>query len=53
MKLLEKILENAIIFNGSHSEVGNMCDYRCMSDCRSRGPELDPVPAPYFRGDFS
>ena len=26
-------------------------DYRCMSDCRSRGRKLDPGPVPYFHGD--
>ena len=30
---------------GLHSAVGN------VSDCRSRGRELDPDPVPYFRGD--
>ena len=24
---------------------------RCESDCRSRDPEFDPGPVPYFRGD--
>ena len=33
------------------STVGNMFGNRCESDCRSRGPELDPGPVPYFRGD--
>ena len=36
---------------GPHSAVGNVSGYRCMSDCRSRGREFDPGPAPYFRGD--
>ena len=36
---------------GPHSAVGNMSGYRCVSDCRSRGREFDPGPAPYFRGD--
>ena len=26
-----------------------MSDYRCTSDCRSRGREFDPGPVPYFR----
>ena len=33
------------------SAVGNVSGYRCMSDCRSRGREFDPGPAPYFRKD--
>ena len=36
---------------GPHSAVGNVSDYRCVSDCRSRGREFDPDPVPYFRGD--
>ena len=39
------------IFAGPRSAVGNMCGYRCVSDCRSRGQEFDPGPVPYFRGD--
>ena len=35
------------INTGPHSAVGN------MSDCRSRGPEFDPVLVPYFHGDWS
>ena len=31
--------------------VGNLSGYRCMTDCNSRGRELDPGPVPYFRGD--
>ena len=27
------------------------CDYRCMSDCRSRGNKFNPGPVPYFHGD--
>ena len=37
----------------SRSAVGNVSGYRCVSDCRSRGRELDPGPVPYFRGDWS
>ena len=37
--------------NGPRSAVGNVSGYRCVSDCRSRGRELDPGPVPYFRGD--
>ena len=33
------------------SAVGSVSGYRCVSDCRSRGRELDPSPVPYFRGD--
>ena len=36
---------------GPRSAVGNVSGYRCVSDCRSRGREFDPGPAPYFRGD--
>ena len=36
---------------GLRSAVGNVSDPRYMSDCRSRGCELDPGPVPYFRGD--
>ena len=32
--------------------VGNVSGNRCESDCRSRGPEFDPCPVPYFRGDY-
>ena len=35
---------------GPRSAVGNVSGYRCVSDCRSRGPEFDPGPVPYFRG---
>ena len=27
--------------------VENVFDYRCVSDCRSRGREFDPGPVPY------
>ena len=30
------------------STVGNMSGYRCVSDCRSMGRELDPYPVPSF-----
>ena len=33
---------------GPHSAVGNLSGNRCESDCRSRGPEFDPGPVPYF-----
>ena len=35
------------------SAVGNVSGYRCVSDCRSRGPEFDPGLVPFFRGDWS
>ena len=38
-------------FAGPHSAVGNVSGYRCVSDCRSRGRELDPGPVTYFHGD--
>ena len=38
---------------GPRSAVGNVSGYRCVSDCRFRGREFDPGPAPYFRGDWS
>ena len=38
-------------YTGPRSAVGNVSDYRCVSDCRSRGREFDPGPVPYFRGD--
>ena len=34
------------------SLVGNMSGYRCVSDCRLRGPEFDTGPVPYFREDW-
>ena len=33
---------------GHPSAVGKVSDYRCLSDCRSRGREYDPGPVPYF-----
>ena len=36
---------------GPPSVVRNVSDYRCSSDCRSRGREFDPGLVPYFRGD--
>ena len=36
---------------GLRSAVCKVSGYRCVSDCRSRGRELDPGPVPYFRGD--
>ena len=40
-----------LIFTGPRSAVGNVSDYRCVSDCNSRGREFVPGPVPYFRGD--
>ena len=34
---------------GPRSAVCNMSGNRCVSGCRSRGPEFDPGPVPYFR----
>ena len=36
---------------GPRSAVGNVSDYRCVSDCSFRGREFDPRSVPYFRGD--
>ena len=36
---------------GVDSAVGNVSDYRCVSDCRTRGPQFDPGLVPYFCGD--
>ena len=36
---------------GPGNPVGSMSDYRCVSDCRSRGHEFDPGMVPHFRGD--
>ena len=36
---------------GLPSAVGNVSGNRCESDCRSRGPEFNPGPVPYFCGD--
>ena len=33
---------------GARSAVSNVSDCRYVSDCRSRGHEFDPSPAPYF-----
>ena len=33
------------------STVSNVSDYRCISDCRSRGRKFDPGLVPYFLGD--
>ena len=38
-------------YTGPHSAVGNLSDYKCASDCRSRGREFDPSLVPYSRGD--
>ena len=32
-----------LIQTGPRSAVGNVSGYRCVSDCRSRGREFDPV----------
>ena len=46
-------IHNSEIKTGPCSAVGNVSGYRCVSDCRSRGREFDPVPVPYCRGDWS
>ena len=46
-----EIIFISLIFTGPHSAVGNVSGYRCVSDSNSRGPEFDPSPGPYFRGD--
>ena len=33
---------------GPRSAVGNVSEYRCVSDCRSRGHEFDPVQSHTF-----
>ena len=38
-------------FTGPHSAVGNVSDYSCVSDCRSRGCGFDLGPVPYFCRD--
>ena len=37
------------VCTGPRSAVGNVSDYRCVSDCNSRGRAFDPGPVPYFR----
>ena len=53
VRLNQVITRNIYHFvgTGPHSAVGNVSGYRCVSDCRSRGREIDPGPVPYFRGD--
>ena len=43
------LIHVAVLF--IYKQTGNVSGYRCVSDCRSRGREFDPGPAPYFRGD--
>ena len=38
---------------GSRSAVSYVSDYRCISDCRSRGREFDFGPVSYYRRDWS
>ena len=42
-----------IYHTGLRSAVGNVSEWRYVSDCRSRGCEFDPGPVPYFHGDWS
>ena len=44
-------LSGIILDTGPRSAVGNLSDYRCLSDCRSRGHQFDPGQVPYYRGD--
>ena len=39
--------------NRTRSTVINVLAYRCVPDCRPRGPEFDPSRVPYLRGDWS
>ena len=39
------------LMSGPRSAVGNVSDYRCVSDCRSRGREFDPGPVPFVEID--
>ena len=41
-------MDNIWALAGPRSAVGNVSDYRCVSDCISRGREFDPSPVPYF-----
>ena len=41
------------VFTGQCSAVSNMSGNRWESDCISMGPEFNPGPVPYFRGDWS
>ena len=43
----------SVVSDLSYFHIKQVSDYRCMSDCRSRGCEFDPGPGPYFRGDWS
>ena len=49
--VLNPISTHAQTHTGPYSAVGNMSDFRCASDCRSRGREFGPGPVPYFHGD--
>ena len=41
-------LFSLIAITGPHSAVGNVSDYRCVSECRARGLEFDPGSVTYF-----
>ena len=47
----QSLFQDCFVYTGSRSAVGNVYDYRCVSDWRCRGPEFDPCPVPYFRID--
>ena len=51
--VMSQFIWSLIHVTGPRSAVGNVSGYRCVSDCRSRGPEFDPGLVPYFRGDWS
>ena len=52
-KLECKVWEGYAEFIHKRSAVGYVSGNRWESDCRSRGPEFDPGPVPYFCGDWS
>ena len=41
-------MSSVCVYAGPRSAVGNVSGYRCVSDCRSRGREFDPVPSHTF-----
>ena len=47
-KVISRITLNVRAISMARSAVGNVSGYICVSDCRSRGPEFDPGPVPYF-----
>ena len=56
VKCLRLEIEGSLVIHNSipgrvAQLVGNVSDYRCVSDCRSRGCEFVPGLVPYFCGD--